>query len=336
MAESYIGLPADGTGRKLRSFQTTVGANTVEHQALVICDSSGNVVGVTSSRLLVDGSGVTQPVSGTVTVSNPTTAPETGLAKDATLTGGTQKSKLVDTGGTNVASISVAGALKVDNSGVTQPVSGAFFQATQPVSLATAPTTPVTGTFWQATQPVSGTVTADTELPAAGALADATANPTTSIVASPPYTFNGTTWDRFRGNYDTTTGDTGTKTATFAGATQTNYNALGAFILVKLGTVSGTTPTLSCQLQWSYDGGTSWLNVGTALANLTATNNTGAILVYPANSTVAGATPATLTTGATATAYLNMSLPRLWRVNYTIGGTTPSFALTATYVNYSL
>ena len=35
------------------------------------------------------------------------------------------------------------------------PVTGAFWQATQPVSLASAPTTPVTGTFWQATQPVS-------------------------------------------------------------------------------------------------------------------------------------------------------------------------------------
>jgi hypothetical protein len=34
-------------------------------------------------------------------------------------------------------------------------VAGTFFQATQPVSLATAPTTPVTGTFYQATQPVS-------------------------------------------------------------------------------------------------------------------------------------------------------------------------------------
>ena len=57
--------------------------------------------------------------------------------------------------------------LLVDGSGVTQPVSlatapttpvtGTFWQATQPVSLATAPTTPVTGTFWQATQPVSAT-----------------------------------------------------------------------------------------------------------------------------------------------------------------------------------
>jgi hypothetical protein len=52
-------------------------------------------------------------------------------------------------------------AWKVDGSAVTQPVSGTFWQATQPVSIATMPSTPVTGTFWQATQPVSGTVTAN-------------------------------------------------------------------------------------------------------------------------------------------------------------------------------
>jgi hypothetical protein len=102
-----------------------------------------------------------------------------------------------------------AGALKVDGSAVTQPVSisgsvpvtGTFWQATQPVSVASLPlpsgaatettlaaasaklpatlgqkvmassmavtiasdqsAVPVSGTFWQATQPVSGTVTAN-------------------------------------------------------------------------------------------------------------------------------------------------------------------------------
>ena len=43
----------------------------------------------------------------------------------------------------------------------TTPVTGTFWQTTQPVSIATMPTTPVTGTFWQTTQPVSGTVTAN-------------------------------------------------------------------------------------------------------------------------------------------------------------------------------
>jgi hypothetical protein len=50
-------------------------------------------------------------------------------------------------------SLDGSGNLKV-NPG-TVPVTGTFFQTTQPVSLATAPTTPVTGTFFQTTQPVS-------------------------------------------------------------------------------------------------------------------------------------------------------------------------------------
>jgi hypothetical protein len=48
------------------------------------------------------------------------------------------------------------------------------------------------------TQPVSGTVTADTELPTAAALADAAANPTTPTVGAANLGFNGTTWDRLK------------------------------------------------------------------------------------------------------------------------------------------
>lgn len=54
------------------------------------------------------------------------------------------------------------------------------------------------------TQPVSGTVTADTELPAAAALADGASNPTTPTAGAAGLLFNGTTWDRVRG--DTTNG----------------------------------------------------------------------------------------------------------------------------------
>lgn len=71
------------------------------------------------NTVTVDGSGVTQPVSGTVSVSGTITS--TGAY-------------LLNGDGTYRDSI---------------PVTGAFYQATQPVS----------GTFWQATQPVSGTVT---------------------------------------------------------------------------------------------------------------------------------------------------------------------------------
>ncbi len=59
------------------------------------------------------------------------------LSAGSNLIGGVE---LVDSAGTNKATISAGGAVKVDNSAVTQPVSG---------------------TFWQATQPVSGTVTSN-------------------------------------------------------------------------------------------------------------------------------------------------------------------------------
>jgi hypothetical protein len=182
----------------------------------------------------------------------------------------------------------------------------------------------------------SGTWTVGvTGYPTAAASADALANPTVTQVGAAELRFNGTTWDRARNNVNTTTGDTGTKTASFTGATVTNYDARGAYITVLCGTVSGTSPTLVAQLQWSPDVGTTWLNIGPATTAITATGNTATIAIYPANlSQTAGATPANLTTGATATTAINAPLPKTWRLNYTITGTTPSFAVTAVYVNY--
>jgi hypothetical protein len=55
----------------------------------------------------------------------------------------------------------LAGTLNVSVQNASLAVTGTFWQATQPVSIASMPSTPVTGTFWQATQPVSGTVTAN-------------------------------------------------------------------------------------------------------------------------------------------------------------------------------
>jgi hypothetical protein len=56
-----------------------------------------------------------------------------------------------------VAISSVAGTVLVDGSAHAQPVTGVFYQATQPVSIAGS--VAVTGTFFQATQPVSGPLT---------------------------------------------------------------------------------------------------------------------------------------------------------------------------------
>lgn len=176
----------------------------------------------------------------------------------------------------------------------------------------------------------------DTEITTAAALADAFANPTAGHVAADGFMFNGTTWDRLRNNVIVATGDTGAKTATFNGATQVNYNARGAIITILMGAVTGTTPTCVPQLQWSPDGGTTWLNYGPAMTAITATGN-HSFFVYPTNfSQTAGVTPANLTTGAAQTVTINSILPRSWRILYTIGGTTPSFTISSVQVNYVL
>ena len=91
----------------------------------------------------------------------------------------------------NLSSVPTHG-VTIANSSVT--VNGTFYQATQPVSLASLPslaagsaqigsvtasisgTVPVSGTFWQATQPISGTVTANVSgtVPVSGTFYQAT------------------------------------------------------------------------------------------------------------------------------------------------------------------
>ena len=125
------------------------GNNIIGH--VVVDSGSLSAVVVTQSigsnlHVDVDNFPATQPVSisGTVPVSGAVTAnvgSTGGLALDATLTGGTQKTKLVDAAGVNVASVDAAGDVQVDvnNFPATQAVTGTFFQATQPVSAASLP-----------------------------------------------------------------------------------------------------------------------------------------------------------------------------------------------------
>jgi hypothetical protein len=142
--------------------------------------------------------------------------------------------------------------------------------------------------------------------------------------------YNGATWDRARGNYNVTTGDTGAKTTVGVtnGLTQTNYNARGANILFNIGTVSGTTPTLSFKLQASADGGTTWYDIpGATMGTATITGSgTYMCAIYPGIPAVTNSV----------VFQAPVSLPRAWRVVWTIGGTTPSFAITNVQVAYLL
>lgn len=96
-----------------------------------------------------------------------------------------------DTSSTNPMPVTISGTLTT-NANITNvsiPVTGTFWQATQPVSIAATVNTnitnasiPVTGTFWQATQPISGTV-AVSNFPATQAVSIATM-PTTPVTGT--------------------------------------------------------------------------------------------------------------------------------------------------------
>lgn len=102
--------------------------------------------------LKTDGSATTQPVSGTVNVntlpSGSNTIGNVGLAAGSALVGGVE---LVDASGTNKASISSGGAVKVDGSAATQPISASTLPL--PSGASTAAKQPAIG--------VAGTASAD-------------------------------------------------------------------------------------------------------------------------------------------------------------------------------
>lgn len=154
--------------------------------------------------------------------------------------------------------------------------------------------------------------------PAAGG--DAQANPTAGTSSANNNAYNGATWDRFRNNQQMTVDGSLARTANGNGSTITNYNGNGGVFTVVVSAVSGTTPTLAWRPQWSYDGGTTWIDMD-------ATN------LQTASITAAGTYQLKLYPGfpTTANASLNGVLPRFWRSAWTIGGTTPSF----TFASYA-
>ena len=97
------------------------------------CDTANIAGAVTvSNTVSVDNSGVTQPVSAS---SLPL---PTGAASESSLAALNGKVTACDTA--NIAgAVTVSNTVAVDGSGVTQPVSGTFFQATQPVSASSLP-----------------------------------------------------------------------------------------------------------------------------------------------------------------------------------------------------
>jgi hypothetical protein len=111
MADQFVQVPSDSTGKKIDTSELTVGANTVERQRMVISDSTSATALATvtaSNALKVDGSAVTQPVSGTITAVTAITNP---LPSGTNVIGHV----IADTGSTTT----VTGNVAVTNAGLT-------------------------------------------------------------------------------------------------------------------------------------------------------------------------------------------------------------------------
>jgi hypothetical protein len=164
----------------------------------------------------------------------------------------------------------------------------------------------------------TASVTADTEITAAAASADSLANPTVGQVGAINSVFNGSSWDRQRGNSNVTVDSSSARTASGNGANGTNHNGRGMQFFLNVTAVSGTTPTMTVRLQYSFDG-TTYMDADTTNLQTASISTTGLyrLMVYPGVTTVANLSK-------------NDCLPRNWRAAWTIAGTTPSFTFTST------
>lgn len=140
MADGFVQVAPDSTGKKIDNSELTVGANTVERQRVVIGDSTAPAQFAAVSAggaLKVDGSAVTQPTSSAAASQadghSATIGTTTDTSAASTLVGLLKKlisllpAALAGGGGLKVDLASTAAnatALKVDGSAVTQPVSG--------------------------------------------------------------------------------------------------------------------------------------------------------------------------------------------------------------------
>jgi len=141
----------------------------------------------------------------------------------------------------------------------------------------------------------------------AGSLSDTTSNPTCTYLGSLGSLFNGTTWDRQRGNVEATALASAARTATVNSSDQTNYNARGVIVTLDVTAVTDT-PSLTLSIEAKM--GSSYEALLTASAAVTATG-IHSYIVYPGVGSASG----------DVVQVAGFPLPRTWRVTVTHGDT---------------
>ena len=129
----------------------------------------------------------------------------------------------------------------------------------------------------------------DTELPAAAALSDSTANPTAPMVGAAGMVYNGASFDRQRGNTEGTLLASAARTAFTQSAEQVNYNARGVNVWVYV-TAKAASTTLDLYIA-SFDPVSGIVTYEARVLGWVATANSGQSLqLYPGATTLAATT----------------------------------------------
>lgn len=296
---SAVTQPVSAASLPLPTGASTSALQTTGNTSLSSIDTK--TPALVSGRVPVDGSGVTQPVSGTVAVSNfPATQPVSGTVTANqggapwTVTG-TGTAGTAATGVLTVQGIAAMTALKVDGSAVTQPVSGTV-SAAQSGTWTVQPGNTANTTAWKVdgsavTQPVSGTVTSNIGTTNGLAL-DATV---AKLNVSQGTALGANTGPMIQGSVTTaaptyTTGNINPISLTTAGAVRTD--------------ASGTTQPVSGTVAATQSG--TWTVQPGNTANTTAWKVDGSAVTQPVSGTVTsnqGGAPWTVTgTGTAGTA----------------------------------
>lgn len=136
-------------------------------------------------------------------------------------------------------------------------------------------------------------------------------------VFAPAVLFNGTTWDRQRGNHEATVLASAARTTTTNSADLVNHNACGVIVTIDVTAVTATpSVTFAIQYKDTLSGQYKQILISAAISTVSTTT----LVVYP---------------GVTAAANLAAShpLPRVWRVVATHGDADSiTYSVSANYV----
>jgi hypothetical protein len=145
------------------------------------------------------------------------------------------------------------------------------------------------------------------------------------LIASRLTAFNGATWDRWRNNAQLTEVASAARTASGNSGALTNYNGVGLLIVREVTLVSGTSPTLDQEYIWltGASGNLAVSQPGNSV-NMQQRTTTGFD-----HKVVDSRLPADRTGAVTVRHFV--ALPgRAYRLDWSIGGTTPSFTFSET------